>query len=99
LSRASAGLQDIKIVLIDSRADRLDELQARRFLEQMILPEARHHDDIRFCDPAFELLEALGLETLDTGVERIECRLHLICGMSEADHQIFTGWKGHSIFS
>jgi hypothetical protein len=92
------SLQRGFLVLIRARTDRLNEPQFVRVLDQTVVPHPRREDDVRLTDPAIEVRALTDLEIANTGVQRIERRLHLIRGVREADGQVLAG-RQHAVCS
>src|SRR5436190_22494322 len=81
------------IELVGSRADRLNEPQPRRLLEQVVLPHAGYDDDIGFGNALFEFICRAHAEAVDAGLSRLKALLQLIGDVRKANGETILGWK------
>jgi hypothetical protein len=84
----AALLQLFTIELVGAGADRLDEAQPRRRVEEVVAPEAGDHDDLRFADALLEIFPRSHFEALDGRLPRKEALLHPIGGVREENRHL-----------
>ena len=86
-------------VLVEPRADRLDEGQSRRLGDEFIAPQTGHQQHVGFADALLELVETAHLERIDAGIAQCELLAHAVGDVGEADAELVFGGKsagGHA---
>jgi hypothetical protein len=83
---ADAARREGRLVeLVGARADRLDELQPGRAVEQVVAPQAGDHQHVGLADAGVEPGAVAHLERTQAALAQREALLHLVGDMGEAD--------------
>src|SRR5215472_2407013 len=79
--------------LIRARADRLDIFEQLGVLDQAVVPQSRHHQDVCLANPAIERDAIANFETPDVGMAENETVLQLVGDVGKADGHVILGGK------
>jgi hypothetical protein len=92
---ADAGpAEQVARVLVGAGADRLDEGEPRRELDEVVAPEAGDAQHVGVADARLQLVDAAHLERADARVAEEEALLQPVGGVGEADGEVFSSRQG-----
>src|SRR5437588_9103759 len=80
--------QGLLIILVDARADRLDEAQLARAFDQCVAPQAGYDEDVSLRNSPRQIVEVADLEMSHSGIAQGEAFAQPVGDVRKADREV-----------